>query len=442
MEKGDSNLRVEVETLDSTQVKLEIEVPAEDINEALQDAYKTLRGYASLPGFRKGRVPLNLLKSRFPEYINNEVVRQVVYPAFEDALYNKRLIPLTQPTFDPPLEKMEATENQPLTFTATVSVKPSFEIPEYSDIEIDKTPVNVPRGDVDAFISELQQQSATFDPIEEDRPVNESDCVRLDYTGTLDGIELESEDTQDVDIDLTREGFHPDLINGILGMHIGESKPIEVNFDETHHMPELRNRQVIYNVTLHAITKKHLPALDDEFAKDLGYETYNQLHGVIWNNLVEEGRILKIEAQKVEVLEQLIEKTNITLPDDLVDQYVKEAVENVHKQLKAQDQTPEEAGVDIETLPTQMRENVIQQTKQNWIFDEVADFEQIYISDDELETGIRRAADQQGRDPHQFSSLLKASNRLEEFRTRLQHEKIYQFLIEEASEKKALIITG
>ena len=104
-------MRVEVETLENTQVKLEIEVPAEDINEALEEAYKTLRGYVSLPGFRKGRVPLTLLKSRFPDYINNEVVRQVVFPAYEDALYNKQIIPLAQPNFDPPLETMQVTED-------------------------------------------------------------------------------------------------------------------------------------------------------------------------------------------------------------------------------------------------------------------------------------------------------------------------------------------
>ncbi len=440
--KGELNLRVEVETLDNTQAKLDIEVPAEDINEALEEAYKTLRGYVTLPGFRKGRVPLTLLKSRFPEYINNEVVRSVVFPAYEDALYNKQIIPLAQPTFDPPLEKMQVTEDQPLVFTATVSVKPIIELPNYENIQIDKTPVNVPREDVDAFIAQLQDQSATFDPIQEDRPVNASDCVRLDYTCILEGNEIESESDQDIDIDLTDERYHPDLINGIIGMHIGETKAIAVNFDEAYHTPELRNMQVIYNVILHAITQKHLPELDDEFAKDLGYETYNQLHGVIWNNMVEDARIQQNQEQKVEILDQLIEMTNITIPDDVVDQYVQNAIENVRKQLKESNQTPEQAGVDFEVLPTEMRKDVIQQTKQNWIFEEIATYENIHISDDELENGIRRAADIQGRKPDKLSALLKANNRLEDFRIQLEHEKIYQFLIQEASEKKSLIITG
>jgi trigger factor len=435
-------LRVEVETLDSTQVKLEIEVPAEEVDEALQEAYQVLRGNVSLPGFRKGRVPLVILKSRFPEHINAEVVKQLIFPAYEDALVSKQLIPLAQPTFDPPLEKLKITENQPLVFTATVNVKPTFEVPSYEQLETDKTPVNVPREDVEAHIERLQLQSATFEPIEEDRLVQESDCVRVDWTCEVDGEELENESAQDIDIDLTSKHLQADLIAGLIGMQVGETKPIEVSFGTEYKVPSLAGKRATYNVTLHAITLKHLPGLDDEFAKDLGYETYNQMHGVIWNNLVENERILHIEKQKGEILEQLIEKTDITIPDELVEQYVQQALLNVQKQLKAQQQTLEEVGIDLETLPSKLRKNIIQQTKQNWIFDEIAEFESIYVSDDELELELRRAAEQMNRDTQKYADLLRTSNRLEDFRVQLQHEKIYEFLIEEASEKKSLIITG
>jgi trigger factor len=401
-----------------------------------------LRGYVSLPGFRKGRVPLAILKSRFPEHINAEVVKQLIFPAYEDALVSKQLIPLAQPTFDPPLEKLKITENQPLVFTATVNVKPTFEVPSYEQLETDKTPVNVPREDVEAHIERLQLQSATFEPIEEDRLVQESDCVRVDWTCEVDGEELENESAQDIDIDLTSKHLQADLIAGLIGMQVGETKPIEVSFGTEYKVPSLAGKRATYNVTLHAITLKHLPGLDDEFAKDLGYETYNQMHGVIWNNLVENERILHIEKQKGEILEQLIEKTDITIPDELVEQYVQQALLNVQKQLKAQQQTLEEVGIDLETLPSKLRKNIIQQTKQNWIFDEIAEFESIYVSDDELELELRRAAEQMNRDTQKYADLLKASNGLEDFRVQLQHEKIYQFLIEEASEKKSLIITG
>lgn len=440
--QGDPILRVEVEKIDNTQVKLHIEVAVEDVNSALEDAYKILRGYVSLPGFRKGKAPLSIIKSRFPDYINTEVVNQLVSPAYEEALYLKDLMPLAQPIFEPPLDQLKVTENTPFTFNVLVKVKPSFEIPEYEEIETDKTPINVPRENVEKHIQKLQWQSATFEPIQEIRHVQDTDCVRLDWTCTVDGQELQDESLHDIDIDLTSEHLTEDLKSGIIGMNIGETKVIEVNYDSSYEIPELAGKQAIYDVTLHAITIKHLPDLDDEFAKDLGYETYNQMHGVIWNTLVEEERILQTEKQKGEILDQLIDKTNITIPDDLVDEYIQKSIENMQKQMKAQNQTPELLGIDMDSLPTDMRPNVIRQTKQNWIFEEIADTEGIYVTDDELEWELRRAADQQNRDAQKYADLLKESNRLEDFRIQLQHEKIYQFLIDNSSAKKSLIIAG
>ncbi|MCG9128802.1 trigger factor [Candidatus Poribacteria bacterium] len=435
-------MRVEVEPLEGTQVKLEIEVPPEKVETALQEAYKTLRGYVSLPGFRKGRVPLSLIKSRFQDHINSEVIREVVFPAYEDALLSKRLVPLDQPTFEPSLDKIIVVENQSIVFTAIVNVKPTISVPKYDEIETDKSPVDVPREDVEDYINKLRAQSATYDPIEEDRVVQETDCVRIDWLCKLDGEEVENEGGIDVDLDLTTSELNADLKSGIIGMKVGEKKSIPVTIDEDHSDPSIMGKEVVYEMDLHAITTKQLPELDDEFAKDLGYENYTQLHGVIWNNLVEEQRLVQQSKQKQEILEQLIEKTDIEIPEDLVQEYVDQTIQNVHKQLNTENRTAEEAGIDLDNLPEEVRTDVIKQTKQNWIFEEIAENENISVSDDELEWEIRRAAEQMNRDAQKYAELLKSSNRFEDFRTQLQHEKIYQFLIEQSSEKKSLIITG
>ncbi len=433
---------VDVETLDNTQVRLKIEVPAEDVDEKLQEAYQVLRNYVSLPGFRKGRAPLAIIKSRFPDHINSEVVNQLVLPAFEDALIDEELIPLDQPTFDPPLQEMKVTENQPFVFSATVNVRPKITLPDYEEIITDKTAVNVPREDVEAHIKRLQMQSATYEPIEEDRAVEATDCVRVDWICTVDGEELDSESAQDIDIDLMSEEIQPDLVSGLIGMCVGDTKIIEVDFDAAYPVAALAGKTVSFDVSLHAITVKHLPALDDEFAKDLGYETYNQMHGVIWNTMVENQRILHVEQQKEQILEQLIEKIDIKIPDELIDKHVQQTLENLQKQLKTEGKTPEDAGINMETYPAELRENVIKQTKQNWIFEEISDVEGIYVTEDELDWEIRRAAQQLNQDVYRYADLLKTSNRMEEFRIGLQHEKIYDFLIQQSSEKKSIIITG
>ncbi|MYC76030.1 trigger factor [Candidatus Poribacteria bacterium] len=434
-------MKVQIERLDTTRVRLDIEIPPEDVNAALAETCESLRSQVSIPGFRKGRVPIAILKSRFPEYVNSEAVRYLVAPAYEDAIYNERLNPLTHPTFTPSLNELQVKENEPFTFSATVDIRPNISLPSYDELVTDKNPVNVPREDVDAYITRLQAQSATYEPLDVERSVQENDCVRIDWECLLNGNRIDDESRQDVDIELGVGALHEKLEQVLLGMEIGDTNKVDIEFPQEHSVAELAGKSAQYEITLHAITQKQLPPLDDEFAKDLGYENYSQLYGLIWNNLVEEETSLHVDKQKAELLEQLIEKIEITIPEPLVDQYVQQTLQNVKQQLANEQRSPEDAGINMDTLPDELRRDVVQQTKQSWIFETIAEKESIFVSDDELEYEIRRAAEQQNRDAQKYASLLKSSNRLEDFRGQLQHEKIYQFLINRASAKQSLIIT-
>ena len=434
-------MRVQIERLDTTQVRLDIEVPSEDVNAALTETYESLRTQVSIPGFRKGRVPVAILKSRFPDYVNSEAVRYLVAPAYEDAIYREKLNPLSQPIFTPPLDELQVKENAPLTFSATVDIRPNIDLPRYDELVTDKNPVDVPREDVDAYITRLQAQSATYEPLDTERPVEEKDCVRVDWECLINQERVDAESRQDVDIELGIGALNEKLEQALIGMQIGETKFVDIDFPQEHPTPNLAGKSAQYNITLHAITQKHLPPLDDEFAKDLGYENYSQLYGLIWNNLVEEETTLHVDKQKAELLAQLIEKIDIAIPEPLVDQYVQQTLQNVKQQLANEQRTPEDAGINMDTLPDELRRDVIQQTKQSWIFDTIAEAEGIRVSDDELEYEVRRAAEQQNRDAQKYADLLKSNNRLEELRGQLQHEKIYQFLIHQASAKQSLIIT-
>ena len=434
-------MKVQTQRLDATRVRLEIEIPAEDVNAALAETYDTLRSQVSIPGFRKGRVPVAILKSRFPEYVSTEAVRYLIVPAYEDAVDRENFNPLSQPIFEPPLSELQVKENQPLAFSATVDIRPNFHIPNYDVLETDKNPVDVPREDVETYFIQLQAESATYEPLDNERPVEANDCVRIDWECLLDGKRIDPESRQDVDIELGVGAIHEKLEQALLDMQIGDIKSVYIEFPQDHDNSELAGKSARYKITLHAITQKQLPALDDEFAKDLGYESYSQLYGLVWNNLVEEETSKHVNRQKAELLTQLIEKTDLTIPEPLVDQYVQQTLQNLQRQLETERKTPEEAGLDMDTLPDELRKDVIRQTKQSWIFETIANKEGIYVSDDELEYEIRRVAEQQNRDAQKYAALLKSSNRLEDFRGQLQHEKIYQFLIQRASAKQSLIIT-
>ena len=434
-------MKVELERLENGRVRLKIEIPVEAVNEELERNYRALRTQISVPGFRKGRVPIGMIKARFGDHINSEAIQNLVLPAYEEALASEMLLPLSNAEFSPPLNQIKVRTDTPLVFEATVDIKPNFNLPRYDDLVIDKTPADISREQVEDYIRMLQDQHATYSPIEDERPVRENDCVRVDVECIIDGQSIEDWSRQDADIELGKSALVSKVESEIIGMRGGDSKEVETVFEAGNSPSPFAGKQALLRITLHAITEKQVPELDDEFAKDLGYESYEQLFGVIWNNLVEEEKSLGYLRQRDEVTQQLIEKTYIELSETLVDQYVEQYIQNFEQKLKQDNQTPEEAGVDMEQLPSQLREDVIRQTKLAWIFDEIAETERIQVTDDELDLEIRRVAEQQNRDVQKYTSALKASNRLEEFRGQLRAEKIYRFLIDKSSAKESLIIT-
>ena len=433
-------MKVEVEKLGNSQVRLRVEISAEEVSQELERNCQALRSKVSVPGFRKGKVPLSILKSRFAEHLKAEAIQNLVPPAYEQALISERLIPLGNLELSPPMHRMELKDGQPLVFEATLDVKPDFILPEYEDLTIDKSPPNVPREEVDEYIERLQEQFATYIPLEVDRAVEESDSVRVDWECLVNGAPITDGSKQDADIDIGKGMLLPAVESEVIGMSVDETRQVEMDFDDAHDNPELAGKHAVFNVTLRAITEKQLPSLDDEFAKDLEYENYEQLRGAIWNNLVEEQKAIHNHRQREDILQQLIEKTAIDIPESIVDQHVQQTIQNILQRLRQEGQTPEQAGIDMEKLPTELREDAIKQTKQAWMFDVVAERENIRVTDDELDIEIRRIAEQQNRDAQKYASLLRESNRLEEFRDTLRNDKVYRLLIQRSSAKQSLII--
>ena len=433
-------MKVEVEKLGNSQARLSIEISAEEVSQELERNCQDLRTKVSVPGFRKGKVPLSILKSRFAEHIKAEAIQNLVPPAYEQALISERLIPLGNLELSPPMHQMELKDGQPLVFEATLDVKPDFALPTYEDLTIDKSPPNVPREEVDEYVQRLQAQFATYIPLEVDRPVEESDSVRIDWECLVAGVPITDGSKQDADVDIGKGMLLPAVESEVIGMRVEETRQVETDFDDDHENPELAGKHALFNVTLRAITEKRLPSLDDEFAKDLEYENYDQLKGAIWNNLVEEQKAIHSQRQREDILQQLIEKTTIEIPESIVDQHVQQTVQNILQRLRQEGQTLEQAGIDMTKLPTELREDAIKQTKQAWMFDVIAERENIRVTDDELDIEIRRIAEQQNRDSQKYASLLRESNRLEEFRDTLRNDKVYHLLIQRASAKQSLII--
>ena len=435
-------MKVEVETLGANRKLLRIEIPAEKVNAELESRYEDLRKKASVPGFRRGHVPHRILKARFSEYIKNEAIQHLVPPAYEEAVQSQNIVPLGNLELKPDITDIELRENEPLVFEAAVDVKPALSLPRYEDIEIDKSEVDVPKEEVDKYIEMLRQQKVSFIPIETERPVQENDLVKVDWEYSVDEQLIEGSHRTDVILELGSGDNFPEIETQLIGMTVGQEKDIKVNFPNEHPNKDIAGKEVVFHVTLQDIVEKELPELNDEFAEELGYENYERLVGTIWNNLVEEGRAAIRQRQRRELVQQLIEKTPFDVPDSLVEQQVNVMLNNVKQQLRREGKTLQEAGIEPENFSEELRPEAVEQIKRTWIFDEIAEREEIQVTDEELDRQVRLIAEQQNKDPQKYAVLLKENKQIENIRENLRDEKIYATILPRVSEKRALIVTG
>lgn len=442
-------MNFDVKTLESGLKSFQIEIPSEDVNEGLDSCYQDLRQEASIPGFRKGKAPIGILKGRFADFIKGKIFRNLIYPACEEAMESKGVTPLGDIEFVPDLEEIEIEKNTPIRFELVVPAKPEINLPEYEDLEIDKSGIDVTEDEVSQFIEELRKKNAEYASIEEIRPVREGDPIKFDWEYYEDG-EFEADGEEDIveipieDSERTDQQYI--FARELIGLEVGDEKEIELDFEDDYSDPNLAGKHVKYHVTLQEIVKKVLPELNDEFAEKFEYESYDQMRGTIWNELVESHKAKLKQNQRQEIVDELIEKTDIDVPEQIIEKRAQTIAESRKKRLRREralspeDSASREINAQIEDMQDEIHSQALRSVKQSWLFDEIAYNEDIQVTDEELYQSIRSMAQQQGRDPQKYIEMLKATERLKGIRNNIKNEKVLDLLIENASAKQKIVI--
>jgi trigger factor len=323
------------------------------------------------------------------------------------------------------LDELSAKENEPLIFEIGIATKPNIDIPDYSLLEIDKSDVDVTEEDVNKYIESLRKESAIYAPIE-DRSAQDGDSVFINY-----GITYEDKLVDNGYNSLVNMGEKealPELDQALIDMKPGDEKDIAVTLPEHFQKPEYVGKEVNLHITLNSISKRQLPELNDEFAKEKGSDDFEQFKAMIWNNLVEMQRREKRRSQEAELMTQLIDKTNVDIPETLI----KSRAETLKKGSEGREFTEEETN--------NYREFSARMTKMEWIIDEIVKRENLTLVDAEIDMEIERIANALDKDPQKYRIQLEGANRLEAFKDSLLTMKVYNFLIERASSKKGLIV--
>ncbi|HLO10901.1 MAG TPA: trigger factor [Pseudoneobacillus sp.] len=379
------------EKLEGNRGVLTVEVEATEVSKGLDAAFQKVVKKVNVPGFRKGKMPRGLFEQRFGvESLYQDALDILLPEAYASAIVETGIEPVDRPEID--IEQMEKGQN--LIFKATVIVKPEVKLGEYKGLEVEAFDTTVTDEDVDNEIKTLQERQAEL-VVKEEGTAENGDTVVIDFEGFVDGEAFEGGKAENYSLELGSGSFIPGFEEQLVGTATGESKDVEVSFPEEYHATELAGKPAVFKVTLHEIKTKELPALDDEFAKDVDeeVESLDALKEKIKNRLVEDKTHQAEHHVRDAVVETAAKNAEIDVPEAMVDTELDRMMNEFEQRLQMQgmnlDLYFQFSGQTEDVLREQMKEEAASRVRVNLTLEAIAKAENIEVTDEDVEKELQ-----------------------------------------------------
>ena len=259
-------MQVSVETITGLERRMTVELPNSEVDQEVNERLKKAAKNVRLDGFRKGKVPMNVLRQRFGASIRSEVLGEVINRSYGEALQQEKVRPAGMPAIEPLNDEIAGDET--FSYTATFEVYPEIELKDFSSLEIEKVSASVSDGDVDDMIENLRKQHSNWNAVE--RQAKDDDQVTIDYVGTVDGEEFEGGKAEDSTLNLGSGQMIPGFESGIIGMKAGDTRNVEVTFPEDYQAEDLKGKNAVFAIHLKSVEERSLPEVDADFVEKLG----------------------------------------------------------------------------------------------------------------------------------------------------------------------------
>ena len=326
-------MQVSVETTGALERRMEVQVPAERVEKAIDERLKSMSRTVRLKGFRPGKVPVNIVRQQFGPQVRQEVLGDVVQSTFAEAVLQQNLTPATGPRIEP----INMEQGSDLKYRAVFEIFPDVQIKGLESIEVNRPQAEVTPADVDAMIENLRQQRPTFVAV--DRESRDTDRVTVDFEGTIEGKAFDGGKGEKVPVVLGAGRMLADFEAGLKGVRAGETKTIDVTFPENYGAQELAGKTAQFALTIHTVEEQKLPELDDEFCKSFGVEEggIGRLREEVEDNMRRELADAVQARVKKQVLDGLLAANPLELPKSVVDTQVRELQLDAGRRMGAKD---------------------------------------------------------------------------------------------------------
>ena len=415
------------------ELKMEFTIEAEKFDAAIKKVYVKSAKYFTIPGFRKGKAPMNIVERYYgDEIFYEDAFNEVVPEIYEKELKDNNIEAVSRPDID----VTQIGKGKDLIFTAVVQTKPEVELGKYKGIEVKKIEYTVSDEDINHELGHMQEKNSRLVVIE-DRPVEKEDITVIDFKGFVDGVAFEGGKAENHELKIGSNTFIPGFEDQIIGMKIEEEKEIHVTFPEDYFSEELKGKEAIFKVKLHEIKKQEMPKLEDEFAKEVSeFDTLEELKASIKEKLEKKNtEKAKYETQD-EAMKVVAENATVEIPSGMIETEVDNMVSEIEQRLKYQgialEQYLQIIGKTESELRKEQEEAAKVSVKNRLVLEAVIKAEKIEASEEEINSKLKEMAEEYGRKEEE---LKENENLIDYLKRSMENEKAIDFVVENAKIK-------
>lgn len=428
-------MSVKVEKLENSMAKLTVEVPAEELEKALDRAYNKNKNKLNVPGFRKGKAPRNIIEKMYgPEIFYEDAANDLVEREYEKA-YDECGEDIVS---SPEIEVVEIEKGKPFVFTATVALKPEIKLGKYKGVKIEKVETEVTDEEVDAAIEKERENSARTVAV--DRPVKDKDLTVIDFEGFVDGKAFEGGKGENYPLTIGSGVFIPGFEEQLIGAKKGEEVEVKVTFPEDYQAEELKGKEAVFKCKVNEIKEKELPELDDEFASEVSeYDTFAEYKEATKKNLSEKKAEDAKTIKEDRVIEAIIEASEINIPEAMLEtekrQMVQDFAQRIQSQGLSMQQYAQFTGVTAESLLEQAGPSAEKRIKSRLVVENIVKAEKIEVTEEEYEKELERLSESYQMEIDKLKEMIAGNDKaVEQIKEDLAMQKAIDFVVSNAKE--------
>lgn len=396
-----------VEKLEKSQVKFVFDVDAETFGKAVDEAYAKTKHKYAIAGFRKGHVPKKVIEGIYGKEVFFEDAMDIVIPeAYSEALGKEKDVDVVA---QPELTSFDFKEDGGATFTLIVTVKPDVKLGKYKGLSIEKKVEKVTAKQVDAAVEEAREKQARI--VEKDDASQNGDIVNIDFAGSVDGVKFDGGSAESYDLELGSGSFIPGFEEQLVGVKAGEKKDVKVTFPEDYHADELKGKEAVFECTVNAVKKKELPALDDEFVKEISeFDTLAEYKADVKNKLMKDAENRADREFEDALVQAVVDNAEVEVPEAMIMQEAEDMVNEFEYRLSYQgiklDDYLKYVNITKEQLLDEYKEQAAKSVKVRLVMEAVVKAEELKFEDKELDDKIADMAARSGQDVETFKKGL------------------------------------